>query len=98
MLSLLLFILFFVFVIQELFSDDILLAMIAVNTLAAMCDVSITPNNYLYFFSSAVICGMLFTLFRQRILRKIGKWSDIDNILLGFGTIALTAILCNMAI
>lgn len=93
-----LFLLFMVFVIRELFSSDVLLAILAVNVLAAMIGVTVGPENYWMVLGSAILCGLIGSAVRRLVLAAMDEFEDLCAILCGVGTLVGTALVCGVAL
>ena len=81
------------FVVRDLFSSDILLAILGVNAAAAFFEIGVTDQNRWILFGAAIVCGLLAKLLRGKIVPEDHEDSDKRSVWFGIGTLVGTCLI-----
>ncbi|MBQ7940344.1 MAG: hypothetical protein IJ281_08205 [Clostridia bacterium] len=81
------------FVVRDLFSSDILLAILGVNAAAAFFEIGVTDQNRWILFGASILCGLLAKLLRGKIVPEDHEESDKRSVWFGIGTLVGTCLI-----
>ncbi len=81
------------YAIRDLFSSDILLAILSVNVVAAVMRMEITEANCFLVLGTALVCGFLASLIRKKTLDEDDDEFDKATVFFGIASIVGTCIL-----
>ena len=81
------------FVVRDLFSSDILLAILGVNAAAAFFEIGVTDQNRWILFGAAIVCGLLAKLLRGVVVPEDHEESDKRSVWFGIGVLIGTCLI-----
>lgn len=81
------------FVVRDLFSSDILLAILGVNAAAAFFEIGVTDQNRWILFGASILCGLLAKLLRGKIVPEDHEDSDKRSVWFGIGVLIGTCLI-----
>lgn len=81
------------FVVRDLFSSDILLAILGVNAAAAFFEIGVTDQNRWILFGAAIVCGLLAKLLRGVVVPEDHEDSDKRSVWFGIGVLIGTCLI-----
>lgn len=81
------------FVVRDLFSSDILLAILGVNAAAAFFEIGVTDQNRWILFCAAIVCGLLAKLLRGKIVPEDHEDSDKRSVWFGIGVLIVSCLI-----
>ena len=86
------FVMMLFFVVRDLFSSDIIMAVLGVNVAAVFFEIGVTDKNRAILFGMAILCGMIAKLVRKRIVPEESEDSDTGAVWYGIGVIVVSAL------
>ena len=81
------------FVVRDLFSSDILLAILGVNAAAAFFEIGVTDQNRWILFGASILCGLLAKLLRGVMVPEDHEESDKRSVWFGIGVLIVSCLL-----
>lgn len=87
------FVIMLFFVVRDLFSSDIIMAVLGVNMAAVFFEIGVTDKNRAVLFGMSLLCGMIAKILRKKIVPEDQEESDPYAVWYGLGVILLSGLL-----